>query len=450
MILRKNLIVLAVALAASSIADAQAPVAEPAYANMQRAVGGIIQSIALSRGYSLADPRTYGTLYSFGKTAGSAVAGVGAAGVVVGTAPGWLTLIAAAAVGAAVTYAVNAGIDGLVKFAFPGVGQVVIFIPPSGVQYSTSDIWSNASPADDVGCPINPATGMADGIMALVGTVAGSCFSIPSSASAQRVCVSSAVQSAIGGTSCSNPSQSNLAAVASVLSNSGWTDTSAHSTTSGSPVPTTTPNLADAITLIPQPELAQPVDPATMAMLINEIWREAAQQPGYAGLPYDATQPVQATDVEAWEAANPAAYPTVQALVAPVTDTSTGFAPSTSTAGGSALQPATQSTSPTATNPAASAPSVNLGPDPGIGSPPLETIPTAGQILAPELGLFPDLRAYAVPTHSGECPRPTFSAWGKTFTLTEHCDFAEQFRTSFYAAGVLLFAIASLLIVLSA
>ena len=448
MIMRKKFFVLALTLAVSSIADAQG-VAEPAYANMQRAVGGIIQSVAQARGYTLTDPRTYGTLYSFGKAAGSTVAGVGAAGVVVGTAPGWLTLIAAAAVAAGVTYAVNASLDGLVKFMFPGNGQVVIFVPPMGVQYSSSDSWTNASPADG-SCKINPSTGFADGTMVYVGKAAGSCFSIPSAAYYQRVCVSSAVQSAIGGTSCSNASSSNLAALASVLTSNGWTDNNAQTVATGSPVQTTVPNLANAVSLIPQTELAQPVDPSMLAVLINEMWREAAQQPGYAGLPYDPSQPVQVTDVAAWAAANPAAYPTVQALVAPVSDTSTGFAPSTSSAPDASVQPATQATSPTSTNSAASEPAANLGPDPGIGSPTLEPIPTASQILAPVLSLLPDLRAYSVPSHSGDCPKPSFTAWGKTFTLTEHCDFAEQNRPGLYAAGVLLFAIASLLILLSA
>ncbi len=34
----------------------------PAYANMQRAIGGIVENAAKARGFSTADPRSYGTL----------------------------------------------------------------------------------------------------------------------------------------------------------------------------------------------------------------------------------------------------------------------------------------------------------------------------------------------------------------------------------------------------
>jgi hypothetical protein len=67
----------------------------------------------------------------------------------------------------------------------------------------------------------------------------------------------------------------------------------------------------------------------------------------------------------------------------------------------------------TPTNPAASAPLVNLGSDPGIGSPSLEATPTGAQILQPLTQLMPDLKNFQVPAHQAVCPKPSFDLFGK-------------------------------------
>jgi hypothetical protein len=102
-----------------------------------------------------------------------------------------------------------------------------------------------------------------------------------------------------------------------------------------------------------------------------------------------------------------------------------------------------------ATNPGSGA-QVNLGPDPGIGSPSLEQTPTAAQILAPILGMLPDLRNYGMPAHTAQCPEPSITLFDSTVTVTAHCQLAEQFRPQIYVTFVLAFTLAALFIVLTA
>src|SRR5690606_942757 len=71
-------------------------------------------------------------------------------------------------------------------------------------------------------------------------------------------------------------------------------------------------------------------------------------------------------------------------------------------------------------NPGAGNPTTNLGPDPGIGAPALEAVPTAQQIAQPILDMLPDLRGYKPSSHAGECPRPSIELYG-THVLDAHC-----------------------------
>lgn len=111
------------------------------------------------------------------------------------------------------------------------------------------------------------------------------------------------------------------------------------------------------------------------------------------------------------------------------------------------LQTPTTSTTPppsTTTGP------VDLGADPQTPVPTLEDTPTGEMILAPILGLFPDLSTWTVPSHSSVCPTPSFTVWGQTHVMTAHCDLLEANRTLIYTACLAAFAIAALFIALSA
>ncbi|MBU7437015.1 hypothetical protein [Paraburkholderia fungorum] len=208
--------------------------------------------------------------------------------------------------------------------------------------------------------------------------------------------------------------------------------------------------------------LNQPLDPSTLAQLTNQTWQQAASQPGYQGLPYSVSQPVSYSDVQPWELANPSAMPHVGDLFTPATDpgvSTVTIDPAVQPGQAGSTQPAS-STSPTVgTNVnVVNTPNVNvvnkvsvdLGADPGVASPTLETTPSISMILSPLLGLMPDLKAWAIPSHGAVCPEPTFTVLGRSYTMTAQCDLAESNRTAIYTAFAAMFTLAAVFVVLRA
>jgi hypothetical protein len=204
-----------------------------------------------------------------------------------------------------------------------------------------------------------------------------------------------------------------------------------------------TPELA-ADDLTPEQKVA-PVNPQIIADTVNQAWQQAASQPGYQGLPYSYTNPVTASDVEAWRASNPSSYPTVGDAVSPAINPSTGSVTLPQPGTGTETQPGI----PTAPE---GSPQLDLGLDPGIGAPNLEATPTGAQILAPITALFPDLRNFQVPAHQAECPRPVFdlAVIGKQVQMDAHCSLSEDVRGPLYNASLLGWVLVALFIVLSA
>ncbi|QGR87735.1 hypothetical protein FOC34_21395 [Burkholderia multivorans] len=62
---------------------------------------------------------------------------------------------------------------------------------------------------------------------------------------------------------------------------------------------------------VPSSSLSGPADPQTTADMVNAAWQQAAAQSGYDGIPYPSTNPIQASDVSAWESNNPGFAPTL-------------------------------------------------------------------------------------------------------------------------------------------
>jgi hypothetical protein len=449
--------------------------ADPAYANMQRAMGGILQQRAQSMGYSITDPRTYGTLYGVGKTATSMATGAGSA-LLIGTAPAWATVLGvnllAVALATGVSYAVYVGIDHLVNWAFSpsnssspiSTSATAAISAPAGTFFSPS-----ASSAYITGTPL---LGLA-------------CFSnIPPCAPSYTTCYGSvaeaqatfaaintymAASNLSGWPQCRSGNITSLASANYFASIAGGTTFSVPSGIATTAALNQT--LSQAISALTSSQLSQPVDTALLATLVNNLWQKSASQSTYTGIPYDATRPITSTEVQNWQQANSSAYPTVAALVAPVTDTATGFAPSATSSG--SLSPAT-STSPSTTTTTTTATagntttttsttsgtpqpvtvtnkvSVDLGIDPAVASPTLESTPTASAILAPILNLFPSFKNFAVPSHTADCPKPSFDAFGKHFVMDTHCDLFEQQRSTLYSTMLLAFMLVAIFIVLSA
>jgi hypothetical protein len=427
---------------------------------MQSAISAAVQQKAIKRGFAQNDPR-YGATLDLVSGGLSSVAGGTAAFVVAGaiTAPAWATVAISLGVGTVVTYAVGLAVDGIVSWLFPADSSDATPITQHFTQAASTGGGLTAGGAYWV-------TGVlpvyASDPMSAIQTVVplnwpdtstsryqvGACTDTTSPI--KKTCFVNRINKSTG------YNQADYSTVAATYVASGAPGTCqpgfVYRSSSCIPVPAQVPadskvSAQAAIDALPASELNKPLNPAVVAALADKAWRDAAAKPGYAGLPYLATDPITAADVQAVREANPSRWPTVQDFVSPQPSATSPWAlPSNPTA--TSQDPSTVS-SPT-TNPAASQPLINLGPDPGIGSPTLETTPTALQILQPLLNMFPDLRSLVLPTHQATCPKPSISAFGQSFVLDSHCDLAEQQRASLYSIMAAVWAIAAALIVLRA
>ncbi len=204
----------------------------------------------------------------------------------------------------------------------------------------------------------------------------------------------------------------------------------------------------------------------TLAKIVDQSWKLAAQQPDYQGLPYSVTQPVTAIDVAPWATQNPSAVPTISDLLAPASDPGTSTVPISPTVTPGTVPSPTPVPDPNPTPAPGSSSDVNVvntpnvnvtnkvnvdfGPDPGTAAPSLESTPTAQSILAPLLNLFPSLKDFVVPGHSSDCPKPSMVMFGRTLTLDGHCALLEAARPTLYAVMVFVWAVIALFIVLAA
>lgn len=200
--------------------------------------------------------------------------------------------------------------------------------------------------------------------------------------------------------------------------------------------PTKTVTLNDASAKLTTADLTARADPELLAAIANKIWQQAAQQPGYAGAPYDAANPVTAADVMADIAAGVYPHPTVADLLSMVS-ANAQTAPR--------LDPTAQPVEV-----ADGAAKIDLGPDPGVAQPALETVPTGNAIVAQVMGLLPSLSGFTMPAHTSTCTAPTFSFFNSTQTMQPMCDLLEQQRALLSTIFSAAWGIVSLLIVLKA
>jgi hypothetical protein len=143
---------------------------------------------------------------------------------------------------------------------------------------------------------------------------------------------------------------------------------------------------------------------------------------GYAGLPYDAADPITAEDARRMLSADPVSYPKLQdalepmpgtnptpnPLNTPTTVTTPGANGSTTTT--TVVQPgaAGAASTTTVTTTTTNNYNLDLGADPGISRPELEDTPTIAMILVPIIGVMGDLRGFQVPAHQSTCPTFNF------------------------------------------
>lgn len=432
---------------------------------MQNAVSGVMQSKMISRGFASNDPRFTATLNGASGVLGAA-AGTAAAVTIAGvTAPAWVTAGLAVGLSSLFAYGLSLAFDGLVKWfrnsdgtvsiGFAGAPQAIVggsagFV--STCANSVADLFAGSIGAIGQGCAAAVA-GTYDPAVYKGQTIdvhVNSCMNNGCNLHFRRTAADGGVYADydfdVVVQSATLPAAANCASGLYLMK--GGTNSCFSLPGQG-----VKPSIADAAANVSDAEKAKALAPEVVAAIADDAWRQAAAAPGYDGLPYDASNPVSRTDAATWKATNPNSWPTVGDVVtpqpAPTGGTSaTPFKLPTSTTPVSTVDP-TAPPNP-ATNPAASNPLENLGPDPGIGAPALEPAPTARMILDPLLNLFPSLRNFAVPNHNGVCPKPSASAFSKTLVLDAHCAVLEPVRPALSAMMAFVWVAIALLIVLAA
>lgn len=456
-------LVIAVALALPGLVHAQA---QPAV--VSQFVGNTVAQAAIQRGFAANDPRIHATMYSIGQRAVGVAAGAGGGLLVAGSVPAWATVIAGLAIGTAVSLAVDKavswlfGTNDVTPSGFPVTGPQPVGTTAGGLGH-VGHIWDPATNSLKLVYAADPYTALS-GMFRCEGTGTYFC----STASTKYYIKQCTPNS--GGTS-SNCSIYSLyvpnGSSSYVTSYSVGTGTTPSTCPAGqvslqgsagcitAPAIATNPNdstnnqngvavpMSTAASKLPPDISSAPFSYGSMADMINNLWQQAAAQPGYAGVPYDSSRPVTAAQVQIAAQANPSGYPSVAAVVSPVPNPSTGLVPAPNGT------PVTSPTPDTSTNPSTQ-PQTNLGPDPNIGAPSLEATPTAQQIVGPLLSLLPDFKSYSVPAHQAECPKPAFEVFGQIKVMDQHCTLFEGQRSNLYAACMLAFALVALFIVLSA
>lgn len=427
-------------IAITPMARAQAT-ADAAYWNMNRAMSGVLSDGMEARGFSNADPRLRNTLARISPHL-TGIAGSTAAAVTVGavTAPAWATVALAAGIGAVVTFAVGLGLDSLVKWLFRDgkIDEHSSLLSPANVlgTFVGNDVWCTNQGG-------------------------GGCAASAEAMAAQAA--SNLGQSAVSGSYDASGGvytlKTNTGLSIYVSKGKGAVSCQGGHYYKGSQcIPLTFPGDAvrtglspgDAIKGLPESELNKQLNPTLLAALANRAWQQAAQQPGYDGLPYPQSNPITSTEAARWAQVHPEYWPTVRDFVRPnpvTTGNPNPWAlPSNPTA--PELTPSPQPNEGT-TNPAKDQPQVNLGSDPAIGAPTLEQIPTAQQIADPILQLAPDLRHFEAQGHTGICPKPTIELYG-THVLDVHCKLIEDNTQVLQLAMAFAWAAMALFIVLSA
>ncbi len=185
---------------------------------------------------------------------------------------------------------------------------------------------------------------------------------------------------------------------------------------------------------------------------VNSLWQSVASQADYDGLPYQSG--LITSDVVQSVGSLPSLGDAVQNI--PTVSTGTGGAPqydvelSPDTSTGGVIDP-----EPTPDPEPVPDYDVNVdvdfGPDPGVGSPVLEDIPTAANILDPIFNLFPVLRNFEVPSgKGGECPHLQFTMFGQEYDIGAHCDLLEEQKPVIQSVFALFWLVLALIILLGA
>lgn len=497
----RQFVVAVVMLSVVTRVDAQAL---PAFSGaVNKVVAKVVEKTAARRGFAANDPRYTATLAAMSGEAAT-VAGVVTAAAVAGSAPVWVTV--AAGLGAAAV--VGGLVFGAMKLFFDDSSSAAMFtVQKPGTQGAAMPNVTASKGWQDVGYGLvsGPVGGRT---VYMSGTASGLNTDDPSVAnkfdsnlhfvrSAEKYAMQpvyalglwwtaliasndgaptmipllwEAYVQSQGGTVTSKPpcTQSGSSWTCSISYRYPWTGAADAQASVEIPVVVnpyhSTPgevlkgSVAEIIPQLPQTELDKDADPATVALIANNLWQRAASQPGYTGLPYSASDPVTAADAAAARDADAASWPKNADLVSPVASAANQPVP--------IGEAATSPTNPTEPAPGTGTQNVNVvntpnvhidgpvevnwGTAPVVQEPSINDVPTADAILAPIKALMPSLKSFVVPGHSSTCPVASFEAFDQAVVIDAQCDLFETIRPTLYAVMAFVWVGLGAIIVLRA
>ncbi|GGY21278.1 hypothetical protein [Pseudoduganella dura] len=463
-----------------------APVAAAGYnARLNVAIAGVVRAKLMRWGMAANDPRIAATIYGI-QTGMTVLAGTAMAG---GATISWPALLAAAGVAAVAGGVIKLAIDNDFKWTFNANGTVqgtgsiskAYDIPVRGTSGGPLTIGGNAGyvtvrmvDSDTLKESYYDIWGTNGSQLALAAAAAafpgyGVSDSYPDGCNVPTPGYSKACTVQVGGY---NRTMYVYGGYAPVSAASGYFD--------GRPPPPPTPvsvaysSTKEAAEKIPETIKAAVAAPEAIAAAVNAVWKSAQNANDSGGIPWSASDPVTPTDVNEWGSVNPGLSPSVGDFSATANGTSNspsisigtssspstggstgggtspGTSPGTGTGGGTSPAPSPQPEQPTTPVTPGEGEAINWGPNPNIGAPTLEETPKAAAILDPIFNIMPDLKSFAVPSHTAECPVTGFELYAKKYKIEAHCGLIEDNRTAIAACAVLCFSLAAMFIVLRA
>jgi len=434
--------------------------AVPAYSGgINNAVGSIIQTKTTKWGFAANDPRFGATVSAVG-TAATTVA-VGLATGAVATV-GWPALLIGAGVSAVATGAVSLGMNGLINWLWPDSthsGQVQL----SGTGMNgTVPIFSSGITAGQLAWTAgsgywgSPQEALAYIFSQTIAQYPTATYSVPVLTQNSGTQYTATYTYSIpplflnnqnGSKTITATTWNGITCPAGSGFVSGTTCTSAGLANSPYASATYTPiwqTPTQAIAALPQSYTTQPLSDTQLATIANTLWKNMSSAANTQTIPWNAADPVTPADITTWKAANPGLVPTVNDFLSPVAAPGATSIPIPNPGANTGT-----STTPATTTPGTTAApaEINWG---DFTEPTLDATPTTGSILDPIFNMWPQWNGYAFPSHTSQCPTPTFVALNHTFTFDHMCTWVEMIRSGMQAAFALMWALAVVFIVMGA
>lgn len=194
---------------------------------------------------------------------------------------------------------------------------------------------------------------------------------------------------------------------------------------------------------LPQAVKDGDLSPSALAEFANRLWRDAASQPDFDGVPFSNTHPVTEDDFVFRTQEGPENWPKVSDLAQPIPTSNPMEAPTQSPLPNGLAQPV-PSPDPLIR--------VDFGPDPDTKSPELEQPPT--DLFGPIKQVLQPWLTWDVPAHAGACPtwRVSPAVSGQVFDIdvSDHCRLMEEHRASVQSVSLAAWMAVAAFVVLSA